>query len=312
ADPDRFPRCQPADLDARMRLSRLKEALRRECEKGTVVCLQEISTTWAGELHPLFAERGYHFVTGLYGHFKNGYMGVGLAWPVASFEALDIAITRVADTKAWGKQPPPSPESASASVLAVGSSLLLAPLRRAAGAAATLLRWSGLQGLLPAPAKSERPLDEPYESSRRRMNQLVFARLRLRQHGESAGCSGRGGRVVCVGTYHMPCVFFNPPVMTIHTALVAQLMKRLSGNDPQILAGDFNFVPGSACYRIVTEGRLEQSAAEYPTPPPWETEASGGWEPALEAPLRSAYRECDGREPDFTNNAQVNELCPTV
>lgn len=38
---------------------------------------------WAGELHAFFAAEGYQFVTALYGRHFNGYMGVGLAWPIS-------------------------------------------------------------------------------------------------------------------------------------------------------------------------------------------------------------------------------------
>lgn len=44
-------------------------------EKGSVVCLQEVSTLWAGELHVFFLSRGYAFITGNYGSKSSGYMG---------------------------------------------------------------------------------------------------------------------------------------------------------------------------------------------------------------------------------------------
>lgn len=49
----------------------------------SVIALQEVSMDWAGELHTFFAAEGYQFVTALYGRYFNGYMGVGLAWPIS-------------------------------------------------------------------------------------------------------------------------------------------------------------------------------------------------------------------------------------
>ena len=96
-----------------------------------------------------------------------------------------------------------------------------------------------------------------------------------------------------LGTYHMPCAFYLPPVMMIHCALSVQHTQRLaksfgstnaavrggnnnsptepnnqksdsdntkepttpSGPDPYILVGDFNIKPGSNMYRMITEGK---------------------------------------------------------
>lgn len=35
-----------------------------------------------------------------------------------------------------------------------------------------------------------------------------------------------------VSTYHMPCAFQNPPLMTIHAALAAQFVHKFSQNSP--------------------------------------------------------------------------------
>lgn len=116
----------------------------------------------------------------------------------------------------------------------------------------------------------------PVQISKRRFNQALFARLRPRLDGLEASTvacepdypvaapsvspvSPAGARPYerssfCVGTYHMPCMFRVPPVMAIHTTMLVKHMARLAGSDPFVLAGDFNFVPDSACYKIVTEG----------------------------------------------------------
>lgn len=69
---DYFTSCKPADLDANYRLEVLKKKLDLEIESKAIICLQEVSTPWAGYLHAYFANRGYHMITGLYGNKFNG------------------------------------------------------------------------------------------------------------------------------------------------------------------------------------------------------------------------------------------------
>lgn len=69
---DYFTSCKPQDLDPKYRLGKLKEKLDKEIKSRSIICLQEISTTWAGDLHTYFANNGYYMVTGLYGNKFNG------------------------------------------------------------------------------------------------------------------------------------------------------------------------------------------------------------------------------------------------
>ena len=99
-----------------------------------------------------------------------------------------------------------------------------------------------------------------------------------------------------VGNYHMPCVFWCPPVMVIHSSLVAQKIQALAGgNTPYMLAGDFNIVPGSVPYALLTEGTLEQDPAlTFPDE----------WRPTSKlVPMQSAYQVAHREEPVFTNYA---------
>jgi len=172
-EPDYYVHCKAEDLDPATRLARVKAALTPHMDKEAVICLQEVSVQWAGELTPFFESRGYTFVTGNYGQPFNGYMGVSLAWPRARFESEAVDIQRVADVKPW-VPPPASPPPG--------------PLVRG---------WRALSQLWAAPKKR---FDVQHEAKRRH-NFLVSARLRCR----------RSGHVVSVSTYHMPCLFGSDP-----------------------------------------------------------------------------------------------------
>lgn len=62
-------------------------------------------------------------------------------------------------------------------------------------------------------------------------------------------------------------------------------MQDLADADPHVLAGDFNFMPDSPQYRLMTTGTLEEASPDYPPMPPGEN-----WRPILRAPLKSALR----------------------
>ena len=105
AAPDYFTGCTPGNLDPSTRLVRLKEKLDKEVAAGSIICLQEVSQLWAGQLHTYFSNRGYHFITGLYGNKFNGYMGVATAVPLKNYEILGVDITKVSDTKKTMRKP---------------------------------------------------------------------------------------------------------------------------------------------------------------------------------------------------------------
>ena len=55
-----------------------------------------------------------------------------------------------------------------------------------------------------------------------------------------------------VATYHMPCKFF-PPAMVTFAALATQRLQKMAGELPYVLAGD-NFTLESTMYRLLTTG----------------------------------------------------------
>jgi hypothetical protein len=99
AGENHFTSCKPEYLKAEYRLGVVKEKLEAEVEAKAIICLQEISHTWTGALHPFFASQGYTFVTACYGNKFNNYMGCGIAVPTDKYDIVDVDITRVADTK---------------------------------------------------------------------------------------------------------------------------------------------------------------------------------------------------------------------
>lgn len=230
ADPGYFVHCDPAALDKQTRLNRIEAKINQEIEKGSIIALQEISHMWAGPLYTLFANKGYHMVTGLYGSQFSNYMGVGMAYDTDRYETIETDIVRVSDTtKKWQKRTPkPHP----------------------------LYEWLVTPWKYFFPVKA--PFD-PWEAAKNRKNQLVTVRLRDRVTGHT----------FCVSTYHMPCLFGTPDkrkTMNLHAALIAQKLQDFCKGDPYILLGDFNIQPGSSSYKLLTEGVLDPLDEDYPDP----------------------------------------------
>jgi exonuclease III len=268
---DYFTSCNPEDLVPATRLQRLLAKLETETAQDSVICLQEVSLAWNGVLFAFFTQRGYAWTTHLYGHGGNGYMGVGVAWRTARLACEDVTLTRIADSLPRQRRPAPPK----------GLSLLRAR------AAALLTRVSSL---LVTPSKKA---EDEWASSRSKFNALAFARLR----------DVKTGAAFCVASYHMPCAYYAPKVMTIHVALAAQKAQELAAGSPLVLAGDWNIKPESPQYRLLTRNEVpEEGGADAPSQPEF------AWEAGLkEGPLRSAYAVALGAEPEFTNFSKVKE-----
>ena len=92
--------------------------------------------------------------------------------------------------------------------------------------------------------------------------------------------------------------------MVIHAALAGQQAERFANGDAHILAGDFNIQPGSAPYRLLTQGGLP---SDEPLLPP--SREGDSWKASLTRPYVSAYVEALGNEPELTNYA-LNKFNP--
>lgn len=210
-----------------------------------------------------------------HGSYFNGYMGEGLAFPLDLYEAVDLRIERLTDRMGWPSRHGPGG-------LAMVAASLMDRLQRAANA-------------LFGPRRPNRLAKrEPWDHARGRHNRFIFARLRSRTNGAK----------ICVATYHMPCIFWSPPVMMIHSALVVRTFQRLCGDDLGVLAGDFNIKPEDSSYEMIVTGEIDPNHEHFPSATP-DGSPPEKWFPVPLAPMKSAYREVLGEEPDFTNYAKV-------
>jgi len=265
---------------------------------------------------PFFANRGYHMVTGLYGKKFNGYMGVCLAWPTASLETLAVDISRLSDQRekcveqsgggGGGWPVPPEPdERERLSLWFQARTKIWNPLTlHVQKSIMALVQQPILRSILgTADATTEPPTDH-WAVAQNRMNVMLTATLREKESGQS----------FLVSTYHMPCAYYAPMIMTIHVDLAVRHVQNLAAaaaanehqteeNIPYILAGDFNIKPVDSTYRLITTGQMDRTDPCYPTP-----KFGYEWTPSIREPMHSAYAIMAGHEPDFTNYARAGDL----
>ncbi|CAE7490026.1 cu [Symbiodinium natans] len=249
-----------------------------------IIALQEVDLEWAGKLHTFFSERGYAVVFAQYGKQMNGYMGVMMAWPTKTFEALDVEICRLSDTapkRVW-------PKSDSGPLARFG-----------------YLTYQGLTEILGCrPPEMEADAEGgEWKLAQGRMNEAIFVRLRPR----GTSCD------FCAATYHMPCLFGTTEkvrAVNIHSQLLLNRLKQFASPDdkkgfqdaPVALMGDFNIKPGTSSYNLIESGGSVSSVSKQGS----RDEVLGLEQlPIVEFPdgLKSAYKDFHGQEPLFTNYA---------
>lgn len=197
-------------------------------------------------------------------------MGVATAFPLKKYELKKCVIKVVADAKKWPY------EKKKSGVLSKMDDF-----------------FSSIKNVF---VKDKSPGD-PWEYSKKRDNRMIFLRLRDIETDV----------VFSVSNYHMPCAYWNPPVMVIHCALYMQLVQQLADKDSFYIAtGDFNIKPNSSPYRLIVDGELDEKDEEYPTPRSFDK-----WRPGHKK-MVSAYAKANGTEPAFTNYSQVRDEPPFI
>ncbi len=271
---------------------------------------------------------------------------MGIAYPLKDFETVNVDICRLSDTRpgGWPREEENeekycgSVDGAKQGRGSIGYSIqrLVATLIQSITNRVTMKRL-GVSSSSSSFVDEKKPID-PWEMSENRFNVLLTTVLRLRSEGGgeysiSDKNSKNDNSAFSISNYHMPCAYFAPAVMNIHSDMVAKRVQDLAaeswssiqksrGNDeehsndevlpqqeqegqpkqtiPYILAGDFNILPNSAQYNVLTTGILDASDPTFPPPKhgmEWKVESS---------PMNSAYAAFES-EPEFTNYAHLKD-----
>lgn len=311
ASPDYFTGCKSAYLNPIYRLSLLREKLEKEIDDGAIICLQEISQTCVNLLHPFFSTRGYYFVTASYGNKFDGYMGVGIA------VSLDLYLIQKVDIVTLGN------------TLKIPNKVPLGKWQQ------WIQKWiySPWFALLTQLGLYHSPPENPFILASQRQNQMITLELSPLEDIDKKQILFPS---FFVGTYHMPCQFLNPKLMTIHSVLAAKRIQMLAKgtfnqSKPYVLVGDFNIKPTDAMYTLLTQGSISPDDSAFPcdilskkSPSEIQITHFGNmacmdssspntsWFDCSVEPMRSAYASHCGKEPDFTNWAKVRDSPPFI
>merc|ERR1712070_557215 len=97
-----------------------------------------------------------------------------------------------------------------------------------------------------------------YQASKRH-NQMICVRLCpiANPTPTPSSSSSSSSSSFVVGTYHMPCMFYKPAAMNIHSMLSVNYIHSFSRGVPYIYCGDFNIKPKSSMYDLITKGKYD-------------------------------------------------------
>lgn len=252
ADPHYFTHCKRNYLRADHRFKKLQTKLRKEIQSNAIICLQEVSKAWSTQLEPFFTARGYRFIPGLYGSYVTGNMGVAIAVPTSIYNIEDIDVACVAETKPK-VLPVPEPVEPKESVFQL---------------LCNFFARSDSNSKQSTPKPIDAVTADLWDNILGRKNLMICLRLshlnnnntnniNSSQHNNS-NQSQQASHSFIVGTYHMPCAYQTPAVMIAHTALSTQHIQQFAKSDPYIFVGDYNFMPSSSQYTLVTTGTLDE------------------------------------------------------
>lgn len=262
ANANYFPTCSSKDLQWSARYKRLCDKISEEIRTNSVICLQEIPRSWTGDFIDFFAIYKYVFIYSPYGYYKNDNMGVGIAYPSDIYSSSNTKIIQVSNSLPIVYKPRNT-------IVQNIFGWMLAPF--------TFIKNKLIKG------KSD-----PWEEAVKKYNTLVMTTLTNKENKQTV-----------IGTYHMPCVFWDPHIMTIHTIEVVKQFQNYSKDIPAVLAGDFNFMPTSYQYKCITD-KVDISHKEYPPD-------AKKWKSDI-IQMSSAYKNLLGEEPKYTNYAQTSNM----
>jgi endonuclease/exonuclease/phosphatase family metal-dependent hydrolase len=254
---DYYIKCKPEFLKTAYRWNLIESQLEEEIvhHENTIICFQELSLSMLPKLELFFRRLKYSLFSNLYGGEWNDYMGVGIAIPL-SMQLNDIFYIKIGEH-----------------------------IRSICKRREDITNLSTDESNLLASTSDEvkEVAFDPWETSINRSNTLICLKLVI------------DGKLLFIGTYHMPCYYREPSVMAIHSSVVKDLMFQLADGNDFIFAGDFNLQPRDTGYRaLIEKGYCD---VHYPK----STNYNISYQPNTEQVMKSAYREKNGSEPVYTN-----------
>ena len=258
-------------LKADYRWNLIRSQLEQEIvnHENTVVCLQELSRSLLPKFEEFFRQFNYTLHYDLYGKIYNDYMGVGIAVP----SLMHISTV---------------------SMIKVGDRIRSMTKLRETNQSLFSWAWAMCESVV---SQVTYYWSDRWNTAMARNNTLIYLEVTIND------------KTLCLGVYHMPCLYKLPHVMIIHASIVKDLMFELAAGRDFILAGDFNIEPRSVCYAALT--RKDCDSYRFPESSSYEI----SYRPNRSQVMKSAYREMNGDEPAYTNCSNIfqsSRYCGTL
>jgi len=195
-----------------------------------IICLQEVSAIWKGDLEKLFIENGYNFYSICY-----GILGIGIAIP------NNITISKIEYIKIGDYINANSPDD-----IYVYEEQQREKKRENDRKESTSLFSHFITYVEEYKLNKQELHDEIkniIEEAKTKKNYAI--RITIEVNNKS----------LIIYNYHMPCSFKKPIIQTMHIDAFKKLMYE-HRDIPTIWAGDFNIKPSSNEFKYLTSGKL--------------------------------------------------------
>lgn len=274
--------------DHDVRFKNICKILEEEIEKNSIICLQEVSRLSAGMYTVFFHQRGYTMIFASHSGPFTDFMGQAIAFP-NDYELLECAyVSPYCKKFTWPKK-----REKMKGYIPIGVVSLLSLVGMLSSSdqnkhkiaqygfsvlAATSILFHFHNSTKPK-GKFDCGTDLRISVNAREKDCIPM--LKLKTEGVAAP--------FWIATIHMPCKWWNGPLMSSFAAVAAQAVQEKAGNEPYVFAGDFNVAPDSEQYQLLSQGCINKCDIEIE-----------GWRPEIKS-MRSAYMVKNGTEPKYTN-----------
>ena len=231
------------DLDATTRKTRtitlLENFMKFSNNPQPIICLQEISSDWKGELELLFMKHNYSFF-----NISYGILGVGIAVPNESIIITNVEYIHIGELiktntsrQIWRIEEEYREAERECKIRENNLTFLQK----------ISLYVRDMTALIP---EYIRVIEETIDKAKMRKNYAI--RLTLKSNEKE----------FIIYNYHMPCEFKTPIIQFLHLSVFKRLILK-HHQIPTIFAGDFNITPSSDEYYFFTGEPVPESKTVY-------------------------------------------------
>ena len=245
-----------------------------------IICLQEMSFDWYNQLNPLFIEFGYHFVYKSYGSKSDGFMGVGIAYPLTHYQLKEQIVQKVTELKEWSSSDDTDIVNAMNRAdihnytnweCIIKESLVLIPLIifcnylfNTTFLYSSLLYFSYMYQFVNVNTDA---VYNAYNRCKNKSNVLIGLKLEIvtEKSDESSSYEWPIAEQFWVFTYHMPFEFNEDIIMVTHASLVKSHIEKIAEDQPFILCIDLNASSSDSAYKLLIDGTYDDNVfSTYP------------------------------------------------